>query len=79
MVAVTTLQLLPGVQPKRQLTTNRPRLPAQVAEVSGKKRVFKAPNPDAGNVPRILAIDCGMKYNITRLLVSHNVHLTVVP
>jgi|EP00670_Eutreptiella_braarudii_P007508 carbamoyl-phosphate synthase/aspartate carbamoyltransferase len=50
-----------------------------VAEVSGKKRVFKAPNPDAGNVPRILAIDCGMKYNITRLLVSHNVHLTVVP
>jgi carbamoyl-phosphate synthase large subunit/carbamoyl-phosphate synthase small subunit len=52
-----------------------------VAEVSNPSvRRFAPLNPTPGvPAPRILAIDCGMKYNIMRLLVSHNVHLTVVP
>lgn len=34
----------------------------------------------AGNTPKIIAYDCGMKYNIIRYFVdSHNVELTVVP
>mmetsp|Transcript_9667 Transcript_9667/g.20835 ORF Transcript_9667/g.20835 Transcript_9667/m.20835 type:complete len:1576 (-) Transcript_9667:1003-5730(-) len=47
-----------------------------VAEVSTKEVVVYG----KGNKTRILAYDCGMKYNIIRYLVeSHEVHLTVVP
>jgi anthranilate/para-aminobenzoate synthase component II len=46
-----------------------------VAEVSLKEpRVF-----NAGASPRILAFDCGIKYNIIRYLARKNVELTVVP
>ena len=47
-----------------------------VAEVSTKNVVVYG----EGNEPRIVAYDCGMKYNIIRYLVeTHNVELTVVP
>eukprot|EP00667_Euglena_gracilis_P000224 EG_transcript_224 len=52
-----------------------------VAEVSCPRVRTFAPldASKAATAPRILAIDCGMKYNIMRLLVSHDVHLKVVP
>lgn len=47
-----------------------------VAEVSTKEIVVYG----AGNETKIIAYDCGMKFNIIRYLVqSHNVELTVVP
>ena len=46
-----------------------------VAEVTCKApRVF-----NAGGFPRIVAIDCGMKYNIIRFLARTGMQLTVVP
>lgn len=35
--------------------------------------------PPAGAKPRILAFDCGLKYNIVRYLARRGVELTVVP
>lgn len=47
-----------------------------VAEVSTKEIVIYG----KGNTPKIVAYDCGMKYNIIRYLVdTHKVELTVVP
>ena len=47
-----------------------------VAEVSTKEVVVYG----KGNSPKIIAYDCGMKFNIIRYLVdTHNVELTVVP
>jgi carbamoyl-phosphate synthase/aspartate carbamoyltransferase len=47
-----------------------------VAEVSTKQVVVYG----KGNAPKILAYDCGMKFNIIRYLVeTHKVELTVVP
>jgi len=47
-----------------------------VEEVSTKEIVVYG----KGNTPRIIAYDCGMKYNIIRYLVlTHKVQLTVVP
>lgn len=46
-----------------------------VAEVSTKeKRVF-----NAGGAPRIVAFDCGIKYNIIRCFLALGVQLTIVP
>lgn len=46
-----------------------------VAEVSTKETVVYG----KGNPTRVIAIDCGMKYNIIRQLVKRGVELTVVP
>ena len=47
-----------------------------VAEVSTKEVVVYG----KGNSPKIIAYDCGMKFNIIRYLVqTHKVELTVVP
>ena len=46
-----------------------------VADVSCKERKIYG----AGNLLKILAVDCGMKYNIIRNLVSRGAEVTVVP
>jgi len=48
-----------------------------VAEVSCKEKKVYNDTPDA--VATVLAVDCGMKFNIIRQLLSHKVRLIVVP
>jgi len=59
-----------------------PNLRNLVAEVSIKEpRVFEPVNPEPGSKPvRIIAVDCGMKYNIIRFFVRHcKTQFKVVP
>jgi carbamoyl-phosphate synthase small subunit len=62
-------------QPGETVALEDPNLRNLVAEVScASPRVF---NP--GKSPRIVAFDCGIKYNIIRCLLEFDVELTVVP
>ena len=62
--------------PSRETEFSDPNLTNLVAEVSTKVRTVYG----AGNSPRILAYDCGMKYNIIRYFINVlKVELIVVP
>jgi carbamoylphosphate synthase small subunit len=61
--------------PSRPITFDDPNARNLVAEVSTKEpRVF-----NSGGSPRIVAFDCGIKYNIIRCFLALGVQLTVVP